>query len=399
MLEIEWKTEKRKISDLKDYEHNPRRMTKDAFKNLVESIQQDGYHARIKINTDNIIIGGHSRKRALLAAGLTPDTEIEVLVPDRFIDPTQFDSINIRDNLPFGEFDFEILSNRFDVETLLKWGMPEEWLNVKAKDPSEGLTDDNSVPATEIEPISKVGDIYVLGRHRVLCGDSTKAEDVKQLLDGQSPNTMITDPPYGVNYEADWRANAKGVSKTQREQTSNLQNDDRSDWYDAYVLFPGNVAYIWHASAFTDIVMDGLRRAGFDIKQQIIWNKNVHVLSRSDYHWKHEPCWYAVKKGKERNWKGGRNQMTVWDVPSIMFEKNKTAHPTQKPVDIYIKSLEHHTNEGEYVYDPFGGSGTLVIACEKIGRRALTMELDPKFVDVIVKRWEEFTGEKAELLR
>jgi DNA modification methylase len=208
---------------------------------------------------------------------------------------------------------------------------------------------------------------------------------------------MITDPPYGVKYEASWRADAKKRKKTEREESSNLQNDDRADWYDAYILFPGSVAYVWHASAYTDVVMDGLKRAGFEIKQQIIWNKNVHALSRSDYHWKHEPCWYAVKDMKERNWQGGRKQMTVWDVASVISEKDKTAHPTQKPVELFLKSIEHHTNPGEYVYDPFGGSGTLIIAAEKSKRRALTMELDPKYCDVIVQRWQNFTGKTATL--
>jgi DNA modification methylase len=143
--------------------------------------------------------------------------------------------------------------------------------------------------------------------------------------------------------------------------------------------------------------MDGLRRAGFEVKQQIIWNKNVHALSRSDYHWKHEPCWYAVKPGGDRNWQGGRTQMTVWDIKSVIYEDGKTAHPTQKPVEIYLRGLQHHTSPGEYVYEPFGGSGTSIIACEKLGRRSLTIELDPKYCDVIVKRWQDFTGKEATL--
>jgi DNA modification methylase len=208
---------------------------------------------------------------------------------------------------------------------------------------------------------------------------------------------MVTDPPYGVKYDASWRADAKGRIKTEREVTGSLENDDRADWYDAWVLFPGNVAYVWHASAFTDVVMDSLRRADFDVRQQIIWNKNVHALSRSAYHWKHEPCWYAVKNGADANWLAGRDQMTVWDIPSVIFEKDKTAHPTQKSLGIYERSIENHTTKGESLYEPFGGSGTQIIACEKHGRISLTMELDPKFCDVIVKRWQDFTGKEAVL--
>jgi len=231
----------------------------------------------------------------------------------------------------------------------------------------------------------------------MMCGSSTDSLSVDALLNGQLPNTMITDPPYGIKYEADWRSKAKNRTPTERELNSNLKNDDQAGWYEAYILFPGTVAYVWHASIFTDVVMDGLRRAGFEVKQQIIWNKNVHALSRSDYHWKHEPCWYALRQNGDRNWKGGRTQMTVWDIKSVIFEKDKTAHPTQKPVEIYTRALEHHTNAGEYVYEPFGGSGTAIIACEKLGRRSLTMELDPKYCDVIVKRWQDFTGKQATL--
>jgi len=230
-----------------------------------------------------------------------------------------------------------------------------------------------------------------------MCGDSTNIAAVSKLLSGSKPNLMVTDPPYGVEYEAGWRADAKDRVKTDREAASNLLNDDRADWYDAWALFPGDIVYVWHASAFTDVVMDSLRRANFQVKQQIIWNKNVHALSRSHYHWKHEPCWFAVKNGASANWMAGRDQMTVWDIPSVIFEKDKTAHPTQKSIGIYEKPIENHTRKGDSLYDPFGGSGTQIIACEKLGRISYTMELDPKFCDVIVKRWQQFTGKQAKL--
>jgi DNA modification methylase len=210
---------------------------------------------------------------------------------------------------------------------------------------------------------------------------------------------MITDPPYGVKYEAGWRPEARGKETvSEREKTSKLENDDRADWYDAYVLFPGNIAYIWHAIAFTDVVMDGLRRANFEPKQQIIWNKNHMVLSRSNYHWKHEPCWYAVKTGANHSWHGGRSQTTVWEINGIAHDKDSTKHPTQKPVEIYTTSILNHTRQNDYIYDPFCGSGTAIIAAEKTNRRALCLELDPKFCDVILQRWEKFTGKQAKLI-
>lgn len=393
MTTIAWTNATRNLADLQPYEFNPRKITPERIELLKKSVLDSGYNAPIIIDFDNTIIAGHQRWHCLKELGFT---EVDVRVPNQKLSDEQFKRINIQDNLDFGDWDIDPLLEAFDRDALLEWGFDESLL--PKEEPEEGLVEDDAMPEV-VDPIAKPGDLYALGVHRLLCGDSTNALDVARLLDGQSPNTMITDPPYGVNYEADWRATAKGRVKTEREESSNLKNDDRADWYDAYVLFPGNVAYVWHASAFTDVVMDGLRRSGFEVKQQIIWSKNVHALSRSDYHWQHEPCWYAVKPGQDRNWKGGRNQMTIWNIPSIIFEKDdKTSHPTQKPVEVYTKSLENHTNPGEYVYDPFAGSGTLIIACEKLGRRAMCMELDPKFVDVIVKRWETFTGNKAELI-
>jgi len=389
------------ISELNPFPKNSRTHSDEQVAQIAQSIKQFGFTNPILIDENNTIIAGHGR---VLAACDLDMVELPCVIL-KGLSEAQRRAYVIADNklaLNAG-WDVDILlaeiqllkDDGFDVD-LTGFSLDE----LEALTPqviSVGLTDDDAVPDAPSEPVTKLGDVWLLGNHRLLCGSSTVITDVDKLLAGQQPNTMVTDPPYGVKYEADWRAKAKGVNKTEREENSNLLNDDQADWYDAYVLFTGSVAYVWHASAFTDVVMDGLRRANFDIKQQIIWNKNVHALSRSDYHWKHEPCWYAVKKSGERNWKGGRTQMTVWDVASVGSEKDKTAHPTQKPVELFIRSINHHTNPGEYVYDPFAGSGTIAIACEKTARRALMMELDPKYCDVIVKRWEQFTGKKAVL--
>lgn len=384
------------VLDLQPYSMNSRTHSEQQINQIINSIKEFGFTNPCLIDEKNNLIAGHGRLEAAKKMGFT---EIPCIVIDN-LSEAQRKALIIADNklaLNAGwdigvlKLELEFLeSNDFDL-TLMGFDQAEldDLFDVGI---GVGLVDDDETSEPPAEPISKLGDVWTLGNHRLVCGDSTSATDVEKLLNNQMPNTMITDPPYGVKYEANWRAEAKGRKKTEREEVSSLQNDERADWYDAYVLFPGNVAYVWHADAFTDVVMDGLKRAGFDIKQQIIWNKNVHALSRSDYHWKHEPCWYAVKPKGERNWKGGRNKMTVWDVGSIVFEKDKTSHPTQKPVELYIKSLENHTSPGEYVYDPFGGSGTLIIACEKLGRRALVMELDPKFVDVILQRFQKFSG-------
>ena len=391
---------KKPINTLVGYDKNARTHSEKQIEEIAQSIKNFGFNDPIEIGEDNIIISGHARLAAAMKLGLSEvpviihshmdekSRKAYVLAANRIAMSSSWDSQLLQEEmLDLHNAEFDLALTGFTGEEI------NEILNPEILE--DGLVDEDACEGTVDEVISKEGDVWILGHHRLMCGSSTVQTDVDKLLAGQLPNTMITDPPYGVKYEASWRADAKGRKKTEREESSNLMNDDQADWYDAYVLFPGSVAYVWHASAFTDVVMDGLRRSGFEVKQQIIWNKNIHALSRSDYHWKHEPCWYAVKKGTDRNWLGGRTQMTVWDVATVQSEKDKTSHPTQKPVEIYMRSIKHHTNPGEYIYDPFGGSGTLIIACEKSMRRALSMELDPKFCDVIVRRWEKFSGKKA----
>lgn len=389
---------KAKVKDLIPYARNSRTHSDEQIAQIAASIREFGFTNPIIIDEQNNIIAGHGR---VLAAQKLKMTDVPCVVVTGWSE-AQKKAYVIADNklaLNAG-WDEKMLSLEFEelqglgFDLSLTGFSSDEILALKPLE-AVGLTDEDEAPEPPETPVTILGDIWLLGDHRLMCGDSTSIDAVEKLMGGQRPNTMLTEPPYGVKYEADWRADAKGRKKTKREENSGLKNDDRADWYDAYVLAPCNVAYVWHASAFTDVVMDGLRRAGFDVNQQIIWNKSVHALSRSDYHWKHEPCWYAVKPNSERNWKGGRTQMTVWDIKSVIFEDGKTAHPTQKPVEIYTRPLEFHTNQGEYVYDPFAGSGTLGIACEKSGRRALLMELDPKYCDVIIKRWQDFTGKKA----
>lgn len=388
--------------DLIPYANNSRTHSQDQVNQVASSIKEFGFTNPVLIDEDGGIIAGHGR---VLAAKKLNITEIPCIVLHG-LTSAQKKAYVIADNQLALNSGWDLDMLRLEVESLQELdfdidllGFDDDFLDgLMPTEEVEGLTDEDAVPEVPETPVTVLGDVWQLGDHRVMCGSSTDAHSVEMLLGGQMPNTMITDPPYGVEYDAGWRADAKGVKKTAREETSMLKNDNNADWYDAYALFPGNVAYVWHASAFTDVVMDGLRRAGFEIKSQIIWNKNVHALSRSDYQWKHEPCWYAIKKGANHNWKGDRTQKTIWDVQNVIFEKGaggKTSHPTQKPVELYMRSINNHTNPGEYVYEPFGGSGSAVISCEKTGRRSLTMELDEKFVDVIIKRWQDFTGKDA----
>ncbi|HIF9075727.1 TPA: site-specific DNA-methyltransferase [Photobacterium damselae] len=396
-----YKHEIRKVADLIPYAMNSRTHTEEQINQVASSIKEFGFTNPILIEPDNGIIAGHGR---VLAAKKINMIEVPCIIVEGLTE-AQKKAYVIADNqlaLNAG-WDEDMLKteieslNELDFDNSLL-GFNDDFLNdLLFDEEKDGLTPDDLVPDEPLVAVSKIGDVWLLGPHRLMCGSSTDKSDVEILLNGQHPNTMITDPPYGVDYDASWRAEAKKTAKTDREKVGTLKNDNNADWTDAYKYFPGSVAYVWHAASNADVFMKSLRDAGFDIKQQIIWNKNNYPISRSDYHWKHEPCWYAVRDSKNRNWKGGRTQSTVWDIKSIVFEKDKTKHPTQKPVAIYIKVIDHHTSPGEYIYEPFSGSGTAIIACEKTNRRAIAMELDPIFIDVAIERWQKFTGSEAVL--
>ena len=401
---INWQIKKVKISELKDYPHNPRKISKKDLDKLIEHIQQDGYHQRILVNQDYTIIGGHQRKKALLRAGMSAKAEIEVLTPDRLLSQEELDRLNIRDNLPFGEFDFDILANRFDTETLAGWGMPEDWLTGFGDEQilADASNEDRLAAQPFVEPKAKLGDLYILGKHRLLCGDSTNATDVERLLNGAIPTLMVTDPPYGVEYDPSWRE-GHDLGGCERSKGKVL-NDDRTDWSEAYLLFPGDVVYIWHSAKNTHHFAKNIEDSGFELISLIFWAKQHFVISRGDYHNQHEPLWYAVKKGKSHNWQGKRDQSTVWEIANNnAFGNSDTeetyGHGTQKPLECMLRPILNNSAAGEGIYDPFGGSGTTLIACEKSERICYMMELSPAYVDVIIQRWEQETGQKAALIQ
>jgi DNA modification methylase len=210
---------------------------------------------------------------------------------------------------------------------------------------------------------------------------------------------MVTDPPYGVEYSPDWREQA-GLGK--QRQTGTVTNDNRTDWAPAYRLFPGDVIYVWHAGVHAAEVAIGIRQAGFEIRSQIIWAKQHFALSRGAYHWQHEPCWYAVREGGRSYWRGDRTQSTLWQVANLNpfggnQEESATGHGTQKPVELMRRPILNHTERGRAVYDPFLGSGTTLIAADMTERICYGLEIDPRYCDVIVRRWQEFTGNQATL--
>lgn len=244
------------------------------------------------------------------------------------------------------------------------------------------------------EPISKRGDLWALGPHRILCGDSTCGEDVEKLLAGVIPNLCVTDPPYGVDYDPNWRNEAaeEGHITFAARRVGEVQNDTRIDWADAWALFPGNILYCWHAGRFSSQVQSSIERKGFDVRAQIIWAKPHSPITRGHYRWRHEPCWYAVRRNEGAAWIGGHDQTTLWEVS---LDKNvEGGHSTQKPLELMERSIRNH--ESPQVYEPFLGSGTTLIACEKNKRQCFGIEIDPRYVDAVITRWQKFTGQQAQ---
>jgi len=257
-----------------------------------------------------------------------------------------------------------------------------------------GLTDPDDVPDVLQETYVKRGDLWLLGQHRLMCGDSTGEADVMRLLGTAVPYLCVTDPPYGVNYDPAWRnvEAAKGNLSYAASRVGQVANDDRADWCAAWRLFPGDVIYSWHPAGATSLIhAAALQDSGFVIRMQIIWAKSNFPIGRGDYHVRHEPCWYAVREGRPSRRTDDRTQTTLWE---INLDKNvEGGHSTQKPVECMERPIRNHDAGG--VYDPFVGSGTTIIAAERTGRICYAMEVEPRYVQVAIERWQNYTGQKA----
>lgn len=389
------KTERRAIGDLIPFARNSRTHSDEQVAQIAASIREFGWTNPILVDGDNGIIAGHGRLMAARKLGMA---EVPVIVLDHLTD-AQKRALVIADNklaLNAG-WDFDLLASEieglteegFDTSLL---GFSEDELAKLMAETTEGLTDPDDIPEAPADPVTVLGDVWLLGKHRIVCGDSTDADTVAKCLNGVSPHLMVTDPPYGVVYDANWRneadrANGKPYGASAVGQ---VLNDDKADWSDAWALFPGDVAYVWHADRFSPVVAGSLEAHSFQMRALIIWNKSQMVLGRGDYHPKHEPCWYAVRKGKTGHYVGGRKQTTVWDIDKP--QKSETGHSTQKPVECMKRPIENNSSPGQAVYEPFSGSGTTIIAGEMTGRAIHAIELNPAYVDVAVKRWQDFTG-------
>jgi DNA modification methylase len=389
------RVERWSLDRLLPYARNARTHSASQIDQIAASMREWGWTNPVLVDEAGMIIAGHGRIEAARKLGLS---EAPVMVATGWSEAKKRAYVIADNKLALNAgWNEDLLAAEltdlrelaFNVDLLgFEVGELERLLGS-----SEALEGEDDVPATPETPVSRAGDLWLLGRHRLLCGDATCASDVMRLLGDVRPHLMVTDPPYGVEYDPAWR-NESGASQTRR--TGKVFNDDRADWREAWALFPGEVAYVWHGALHAGTVADSLTATGFEIRSQIIWSKERLVLSRGHYHWQHEPCWYAVRKGGSGAWAGDRKQTTIWPI-SAKNQDAETVHGTQKPVECMRRPMLNNSNTGQAVYEPFSGSGTSLIAAETCGRACLAMELDPAYVDVAVTRWEQLTGETAVL--
>lgn len=409
------------LGALRELPGNPRTIKKDQFEKLKTSLQNnaDYFEARPLILSDRtgelVILAGNQRYKAAKALGMTevPTITLHGLTEERERE------IIIRDNVNNGEWDMDALANEWDAGQLQDWGvdLPE------LQSVTEIVEDEAPKAEPDEEPITKLGQIWQLGKHRLMVGDSTKADQVAALMDGEKANLLVTDPPYNVAYES---------NDGKKIQNDNMGDDNfRAFLTDAMlaadgVMKPGASFYIWHADSEGFNFRYSVKAAGWTLRQAIIWVKNALVLGRQDYQWIHEPCLYGWKDGAGHYFRDIRSETTVFDdekpidelsnkelkelvanyraaLPTSVIRENKPSkseeHPTMKPVKLIARLVANSSRERERVLDIFGGSGTTMIACEQLGRSCYMMELDPHYADVIIERWQNFTGQTAELIK
>ena len=380
------------VADLAPYERNPRK-NDSAVDAVAESMAQVGYITPIVIDENNVVLAGETRLKALKkrgaetaqvlrVTGLTEEQKKKYRLLDNKVgEIAEWDVGLLAEELAavdFGEFDF---------------GFDELVAAMDADGIAESPEDDFE-PELPEEPVTKRGDVWQLGRHRLMCGDSTSAEDVIRLMGGNLADLLLTDPPYGISIEG-------GTSEHLTIQNDNLKDDDfRRFLREAFqcadaVMKQGAAFYIWHADTKSLIFRLACQDVGWQIRQCLIWNKNSLVLSRQDYHWKHEPCLYGWKDGAPHTWLSDRKQTTVLD-----FDRPNRSeqHPTIKPTALFDYQIRNSCPKGGNVLDLFNGSGTTIMACEQNGRTAYCAEIDPRYVDATIQRFERFTGQKAVLL-
>lgn len=372
-----------KISEVKPNPKNPRLIKDDKFKKLVKSIQEfpDMLNKRpLIVFTDvdgkYVVLGGNMRLKACKEIGLK---EIPIILADEWTEEQKAEFL-IKDNVGFGEWDWDNLANEWDTEKLDEWGLDLP-VNLSVQE-LEAEEDDFSVPEGGIETDIVLGDLFEIGEHRLLCGDSTQTDTYEKLMQGELADMVVTDPPYNVAYEG-------GTKEKLTIENDSMSNDDFYKFlYDFYTALTtavkkGGAIYVWHASSEIINFAKAMVDSGWLLKQQLIWVKNSMVMGRQDYQWKHEPCLYGWLKGGSHNWYSDRKQTTI-----IEFDRpNRNAeHPTMKPIGLFAYQIENSSKQGDIVIDAFGGSGTAMIACEQLKRKARIIEFDPKYCQVILER-------------
>jgi DNA modification methylase len=403
-----------KITDLVPDNKNARRATPRSRQAIKESLEKLGAGRSILLDKNGAVIAGNKTLEAAKAVGLenvitvetTGDDLVAVVRTDIDLDSPEGRELAIADNrtAQFAEWDTEVLSELSAQIDLLPYFNADELKELGVELPT-GVGNANAAKQEDAQLLdaadelrkkwnTALGQIWEIpsqkshGTHRLMCGSSISQEDVALLFAGAEPVLMVTDPPYGVNYDPHWRDDVVGEFGQRQARGDGATNDDTVDWTAAWKLFPGNVAYVWHAGRFTAEVAASLQCADFEIRSQIIWAKQHFALSRGHYHWQHEPCWYATRSGSAE-WCGDRTQSTLWSISSLNpagRKEERVAHGTQKPVECMARPMRNHFTEGYEVYDPFIGSGTSLVAAEQTGRIGYGMEIEPKYVAVALER-------------
>jgi DNA modification methylase len=408
------RVERRSLASLQAYSRNARTHSEEQIGQIAASMRRWGWTVPILVDESGVVIAGHGRVLAAQSLGLT---EAPVMVALGWSEAEKR-AYRLADNQLTlnGGWDLELLTE--EMRALRDWEFDLQLLGFSDIDgllqgKKRWLTDPDVVPEAPAVATSVAGDVWRLGRHRLVCGDSTSGKSVERALGAVAPHLMVTDPPYGVEYDPQWRLQA-GLAGT-GSAAGKIENDNRCDWREAWRLFPGAVAYVWHSGLHSAEVQQSLEAVGFRLRAQIVWVKIRPVVSRGHYHWQHEPLayvtkdgaddqWrfvpeheiasYAVLEGERASWGGGRKQSTVWHIEHV---KSDTGHGAQKPVECMKRPIENNSSPGQAVYDPFVGSGTTIIAAEITSRACHAIEINPVYVDVSVMRWQSFTGEHAKL--
>ena len=387
------------VVDLVEHPRNPNKHSDKQIALLAKIIRNQGWRNPIVVSADSgFIVAGHGRLMAakVLNVEQVPvdyqpfDNEAEeyahLIADNRIAELAEADKSELAKLVRELEDKIDLDLTGFDAPSL------EELLATKEEKQVDAEPKTDKAAELQVKWKTEKGQLWKLGEHRLLCGDSTNAKDVERVLGDDKADIMVTDPPYGVNYDPSWRAEA-GITLNENK-LGKVQNDDIADWTPAWQLFDGDVCYVYHAGAKAGTVQQSLEDSGFNIRSQIIWSKDKMALSRGDYHWQHEPCWYGVRDGKKGNRTEDRTQTTVWQIAAR--EDSGHGHGTQKPVECMARPIRNH--HCTTVYEPFSGSGTTIIACEQLDKKCRAIEIDPNYVAVALERYVDATGKEPVLL-